>query len=143
MTLSFLFFYKVPDLTDEQMAQFDGALSLIFKQRKEIQQRKKETAALYAHLQLRVVELLNGFLFFRSTVIANYICFCQVYLQAQPTNPLLLRLIAPLLVGFRMCTKKTTGQANHLASLILLLLKKLFRSKKEALIMMVQFFALL
>ncbi|XP_063934088.1 uncharacterized protein LOC135145899 [Zophobas morio] len=109
---------EMPDLTDEQMAQFDGALSLIFKQRKEIQQRKKETAALYAHLQLRVVELLN------------------VYLQAQPTNPLLLRLIAPLLVGFRMCTKKTTGQANHLASLILLLLKKLFRSKKEALIMM-------
>eukprot|EP00124_Ichthyophonus_hoferi_P001015 Ihof_evm10s45 gene=Ihof_evmTU10s45 len=71
------------EFDDEKMAVFDESLSRVFKDRKAHKSEKRDAQQAVLHFKMRTLDLL------------------EIFLRKQPTNPLIMDLILPLLDAYK------------------------------------------
>ncbi|KNC81981.1 hypothetical protein SARC_05730 [Sphaeroforma arctica JP610] len=75
---------ELSDYDDEQMAAFDAKLGEVFRDKKNQKQDKRLSLQAITHFKLRVLDLI------------------EVFIRSQSQNPLVLRIIMPLLTAVRV-----------------------------------------
>lgn len=74
---------ELSDLDDEQMQAFDEKLSEVFRNRKSLHAEKRDALKAMLDFKLRTIDLL------------------EIFIKKQPSNPLILDLMLPVLDALR------------------------------------------